>query len=817
MLGTYIAIPIQISAQEFLEQDLLSDQISEEIQQVDHANDNQSDETNNVIDLDETESSEPITEKEDNDEQFDVQEDLIEDEVKVEEDGEASDVVPNRNEGYSHIESSPGIVVVTTPIDATIETLVTYLDEYFLSTAIQSLTVHGMIDTGINSSWDLSFGLSKFTGMSYLELVDVETVGQGSIMSLFSLRELYLPKAKTLGSLAFWGNSSLIKLNAPMVDTVGENVFYGVSNLEIMIMPSWHNIRSLSGLSAESEGPTTSLKEISTGNFDSNFSVDTFPNVTKQTVNTKNSTIQASQNYIIFSGVEELVVSGPISIYASSFHGYPTSVISMSSETLTGVNLSAFTSLQEIDFDEQLTNVFANSFAGTKLETLRLSSVVNNVNENTFSGAEYLKEIYLPRVNISNLPNNLNLPGNLELLGTTSSRLGGFQSIANNNPSVLFAATESNEALPLEDTEIVVGGSETLKTDLSSYILNEDLSQTAFELTQNWFFEDSLIGIADTYTITDMNQSNVGTYHYSVNLTPTGDATYSGSRESRRAQIDISNEVQFESDFSINSVVGELQELKLPFTSNVTNINSTIQITVPNSLKVDEENIELFLDNSSSSLPLGATVTMVDQVITISNFPLLVGFKYHINLSLMPIAISEQDDEIKVEFRGNYDPLKLSGDVLITSGDFKVSIPDQIKFEEVSLDFSSIQSIIKKENQLEIDITSFTALEESWEIMVSATPFFNTDNQMVDEDIISLIYYDNGHLINLTEQMLLSSGSFSGQLDYDFRTGTWENHSYVLTQLEEEGFQVLVGNDYYKLESQQSYTTELNFTIQYSP
>lgn len=811
ILGSYVASPIQITAQEVLEQELISEQVLEEPQQIDNESYHEVQEADNSVELGQKDVSDLTPEMSDNkDEIVDIAEVLVEDPE------DAFDVAVYSTDGYSHVESLPGVVVVTTPSDATMETLATYLEDYFQSTAIRSLTIHGMIDTGTNDNSDQSFGLSTFTGLSYLEMVDLESVGISSLMNLSNLNEIYLPKVKSIGAMAFWMTDSLIKFNAPLVEEVGMNAFFGVPNLEVLIAPNWNDIDT-SSLGLDIMGGSSSVKEISTGTFSSTTSIDYFSNLEKQTVNTTNGSLIQNTNYIIFPGVRELTVTGATSLYARAFRGYPESIKYLSSDTLTVANLTDFVNLESIDFDERLTSIWPNAFRGTKIETLRLSNLVFNLHETSFAGAEYLREVYLPRVNIAYLPDTLNLPNSLEIIGTTSDRLGSFQGIANDNPSVLFAATESNESLPLEDKQIIIGETEILETDLSNYILNEDLSQTAFEVTKDWFFEGVLIGTSDTYAISNMNQSNVGAYHYSVNLTPKGNGTYSGSRESRRAQIDIVNEIHFDPDFSVSSVVGELQDLEISFTSNVTNISSSFQIVVPESLKIDDENIEIYLDNFSSSLPLRATVTVEDRVITVSNFALLVGFNYHIDIPIMPIAVSEQTDEIQVEFRGGFDPVKVTGDVMITQGEFNVSIPSQIDFEEVSLDFSSIQSSIKKVNPLDIDITSFTAQEESWEIMVSATPFVRTDNLEVDEDSLRLIYKENGYMFNLSEEISMASGSFSGQLDYDFRTDTWENHSYVLTQLEEEGFHVIVGNEYYKLESQQVYTTELNFTIQYSP
>lgn len=824
ILVSYVVSSIQITAQDILAQESISDQVLEESQQVEREPYIQGEEADESIDIDETDESDLTLEINNNEDgRVIFPEELIEESADASdiEDYEVSaDVEVVSTDGYSHVETSPGTVVATTPNDATLESLVDYLDEYFQVTAIKSLTVQGMISSGSNENYNSSFGLARFTELSYLEMTDLETVGQGALLFLSNLSELYLPKVTTIGPLAFWNNSSMLKINAPLVEVVEMNAFYGVTTLEVLNTPSWYDIDvMLSALGGSSE----SLKEISISNFsfkNQMVHASTFPNVEKQTINKaphEDTRLRPHMNHLVFENVTELIVNGFTTVVSTELPGDYSNVRKYSSNTLTAVYLSGFTSLEEIDFDDKLVSLWADTFSGTKIETLRLSSLRLNMNTNAFRGAEYLKEIYLPVIRDTEAAGLVNLPNNVEIVGTTSTRLTDFQNTLDANPNVLFAATESNESLALEDKQITIGGSETLKLDFSNYILNEDLSLTAFELTQNWFFEDELIGTSDTYTITNMNQSNVGEYHYSVNIIPTGGAIYSGSRESRKAQVDIVNEISFTSDFSVNSVVGELINLEVLFKSNVTNMNASFQLIVPEPLKVDDELIDIYLDNSSSSLPLGAIVTFEENVITISNFPLLVGFNYHIDIPIMPIAISEQLDEIQIEFIGNYDPLVVSGEVLITPGEFNVYIPNQIDFEEVSLDSSSIQSIIQKENTLDIGISSFTAQEESWEIMVSATPFLTRDNQQIGEESICLIYKENGNILNLSEEISFASGSFSGKLDYNFRTDTWENTSHVLTELEEEGFHVLVGNDYYKLESKQSYTTEVNFTIQYSP
>lgn len=818
MLGSYVASPIQITAQEVLAPESISEQIVDEPQQLEDELYTEGEETGRLIELEETDGSALIPEMSDNvDEEIMFSEELIEESSNVsddEDDEVAADIEAFSADGYSHVETSPGVVVVTTPSDATLANLVTYLEEHFLRTDIQSLTVHGMVDTGAYSGSDVVDGIltTSFIGISYLEFVDLEIVGRQALNSVPGLTELYLPKATTIGERGIARNSQLKTINAPLVEVVEANAFWDLVSLEVLIMPNWQGVSQSSAIMN-----TVMLKEISTGGFESTFPIDAFPSVKKQTINTTDGVLSQNTNYIIFPSVRELTVTGARTLYAGAFRGYPESVKYLSSDTLRLVNLTDFVNLESIDFDERLTSLWPNAFRGTKIETLRLSNVVLNLRETSFAGAEYLREVYLPRVSIDHLPDTLDLPNSLEIIGTTSDRLDSFQGISNDNPSVLFAATESNESLPLEDKQIIIGETEILETDLSNYILNEDLSQTAFELNQNWFFENELIGNTETYAITNMNQSNVGAYHYSVNIIPTGEATYSGSRESRKAQIDIVNEISFTSDFSVNSVIGELKNLEILFTSNITNMNTSFQIVVPESLKVDAANIEVYLDNASSYLPLGATVTIEDSAVIITNFPLLSGFNYHINIPIMPIAVSEQNEEIKIDFLGNFDPLEISGEVMIASGEFNVSIPDQINFEETSLNFSSIQSVIQKVNPLDIEITSFTAQEESWEIMVSATPFMNTENQEIGEEAIRLVYKENGDMHSLSEEISLAKGSFSGKLDYDFQTDAWSNTSHILTELEEEGLHVLVGNDYYKLESQQSYTTEVTFTIQYSP
>lgn len=818
IFGSYVAGPIQVSAQDVLAQELTSEQVLEETQKIESEPYSEGEEENS-IDLEETDvldsSSEMI---EIVDEEIMFSEELTEESSDVsdnDDEEEATHIEAFSADGYSHVETSPGIVVVTTPSDATMETLVDYLDEHFQSTDINSLTVQGMTNTGRNGSYISSWGLANFTELSYLEMADLETVGDGALLFLSKLIELYLPKVTTIGALAFWNNSSLLKLDAPLVEEVGLNAFFGVTNLEVLITPSWDNVEEEAGFYS-GFGPTASLTEISTGYFTTSFPIAAFPNVKKQTINGVQSTQDTTKQYIIFENVTELVVDGLTIMTTLSLSGDFSNVKSISSNSLIAANLSGFTNLEEIDFDERLEIVFENSFSGTKIENLRLSRA-RDVRVNAFGGAEHLKEIYLPNINAADAAGIVNLPDNVEIVGTTSTRLSDLQNALAANPNVLFAATESDVSLPLDDKQITVGAAVTLTSDFSNYILNKDFSQTAFELSQNWFFANELIGDSETYEITNMNQSNVGYYYYSVNIISTGEATYSGSRESRKALINIVNEISFTSDFSVNSVIGELQNLEILFTSNVTNMNSSFQIVVPESLKVDDENIELYLDNASSSLALGAIATIEDRVVTITNFPLLSGFNYHINIPIMPIAVSEQAEELKIEFWGNFDFLEISGEVMIASGDFNVSIPDQINFGETSLDFSSIQSAIQKVNPLDIEITSFTAQEESWEIMVNATPFINTENQEIGQEAIRLVYKENGDMHSLSEEISLARGSFSGKLDYDFQTDAWSNTSYVLTELEEEGFHVLVGNDYYKLGSQQSYTTKLNFTIQYSP
>ncbi|TPE08090.1 hypothetical protein FJO98_00025 [Enterococcus sp. PF-2] len=823
ILASYVTAPVQISAQESLDEMEAAELVEESTELLDETF---SDESNEIQDLVESEETEDLDAVEKND----SRQDLLDSEVEAENDSdsknendeeEEEDLTSDSysNDGYSHVETEPGVVAATTPSDATIPQLIEYLEQHYSSDDITSLTVYGMVETGANEGYLSDFGLAKFTRLSYLEMVDLETVNDGALYSLYSLSELHLPKVKTIGSLALWSNRSLLTLNAPLVEEVGGNAFYEVSNLEVLITPMW----TVQLSSIMFEGPAISLKEISTANFSSGFTADAFPNVVKQTINTPtlgagwNWPIRDRGTWIVFSGVEELTVTGARQLYndGSSLTGDLSNVKSLSSDTLTAVNLSDFSNLVEIDFDEQLTTIWPNSFSNTKLERLNLTRLIN-WDANSFVNAEFLKEVYVPSITATVIPSAMNLPSNLEVIGTTSARLSGFQDIANDNPSVLFAATESSERLPLEDQKIGVGDSSTLISDLSSYILNDDLSQTSFELTTNWFYEGELISASDTHSITNMSQNDVGKYHYSVELTPTGSATYSGGRESRIAQIDIIDEINFTSDFTIESVVGELQELIIPFTSNQTNMFSTLQIYIPKSIQVDEQNIQVYLDNGSP-LPLNPTVSIENEVITISNYPLLTGFNYHISIPAMPIAISKESDIVSVEFNGNYEPLVASGEVLITSGEFKVAIPELIFFEEVSLNSSSIRTTIEKENQLDIDITSFTGQAESWEILVSASSFRNEDNEKIDESTMRMIYIENDHSFDLTEELFLSSGSFDGSLSYNFQDQTWENNSQKVSQLEDEGFHVFIGEDYYKLEDNHIYTTELNFTIQYSP
>lgn len=823
ILASYVTTPVQISAQESLDEMEAAELVEESTESLDEPFSDGADEIQDLVDFEETEDMDAV-------EKNDALQDIVDSDLEVENDTDRKDESDEEedltsesysDDGYSHVETELGVVSATTPSDATIPQLIEYLEQHYNSEGITSLTVYGMIETGANEEFLSDFGLAKFTTLSYLQMVDVETVNNGALLNLYNLTELHLPKVKVIGDLAMWDNRSLLTFNAPLVEAVGINAFYQVSNLEVLITPMW----TVGASSILFDGPTNSLKEISAANFSSGFSTDTFPNVTKQTINTPsiwdNWNWPASDNgtWIVFSGVEELTVTGAATLYANgvSLTGDLSNVRSLSSDTLRGVSLSDFPNLVEIDFEERLTGLYTNAFSGTKIESLNLSSMTtSNVPESAFAGANYLKEVYFPSLRSDSIPSPLNLPESLEIIGTGSMALGSFQETLINNSSVLFVDTESSGRLPLEDQQIGIGGSATLTSDLSSYILNDDLSQTSFELATNWFYEGELISASDTHSITNMSQNDVGKYNYSVDLTPTGSATYSGGRESRIAQIDIIDEINFTSDFSIESVVGELQELNIPFTSNQTNMFSTLQISIPDSIQVDEQNIQVYLDNGSP-LPLNPTVSIENEVITISNYPLLTGFNYHISIPAMPIAVSKETDIVSVEFNGNYEPLITSGKVLITSGEFKVAIPDLIFFEEVALDSSSVRSTIEKENQLDIDITSFTGQEESWEILVSASSFRNEANEEIGESTMRMVYIDNDRSFDLAEELFLTSGSFDGSINYNFQDQTWENNSQKVSQLKDEGFHVFIGDDYYKLEDNHNYTTELTFTIQYSP
>ena len=205
ILGSYVGSPIQVSAQDVLAQEFTSEQVLEETQKIESEPYYEGEEDNS-IELEETDVLDSSPEMIENvDEEIIFSEELTEESSNIsdnEDDEVDVDIEAFSADGYSYVETSPGVVVVTTPSDATIETLVDYLDEYFQSTDINSLTVQGMINTGSNESYISSWGLVNFTELSYLEMADLETVGDGALLFLSNLKELYFPKVTTIGALA---------------------------------------------------------------------------------------------------------------------------------------------------------------------------------------------------------------------------------------------------------------------------------------------------------------------------------------------------------------------------------------------------------------------------------------------------------------------------------------------------------------------------------------------------------------------------------------------------------------------------------------
>jgi len=816
ILSTYLITPLQISAREIEngqeQTTYLIEQEEKKIFETEEA----------VLDsleidvLDSAEIAEMIDSKE---ESAELEEDaeISEEESELASDELETETMVDRSDGYSHVESSAGVIVVTTPADATVETLAEYLKEYFQDGEVDSLTVKGMKDTGEGSNRE-GFGLAYFSSIVYLELSDVENVGQAAIIHVNNLTEIYLPSAKVIGPIAFWGCNSLLKLTAPVVEEIGINAFYDVGKLEILYTPEWHMTSDALSLFGEySFGPRDSLEEVTIKSLSENeFNVNTLSNVEKLTLT---SSIydgwSDSNSFLVFSNTSELNLPNITRLGEWWENSDNLTVINAESVKALGTrSLASLPNVKKIELPalESLENPYV--FEGSGFIELIFPSLTAISNKDAFSNAESLIEIYIPKVN--EIEDGLRFSQSVELIGTSSSKLNILESVVNEYPSILIAATETNDLLFLEDRQIFESNSETLTSDLSAYILNEDLSQTRFDLSYNWFFEETLIGDSSTYTINNMAQNNVGGYQYSVSLTSKGASLYSGIRVSRRAQIDIIKEIVFTSDFAVSSSIGELQETEIHFTSNSTNINATIQISIPDSIVVDVRNIEVYLDNNGMDVPLGVTAIMENQVISIATFPLIAGFNYHIVVPLMPIGLSDSD-RIGVRVDCLYGSVETSGTVVITSGEFTVSIPNQIRFEEVSLDNSSINSTIEKQSQLTIDLKSFTGLHETWEIMVQAAPFVDSYNQVVDESSMRLVYKEGDQILDLSEALLLSSGKFTGDISYDFQTDLWENNTQEVKQLQEEGFHIHIGNDYYKLQENQVYTTEMTFTIQYSP
>lgn len=686
-------------------------------------------------------------------------------------------------------------------------------------TTIKSITLAGV--TSLSGSIILHSVLGKYTSLEYFELRDVVSLGNYSLSGASSIEHLYLPKAESIGTGALRGMSNLNRLEAPEVTSIGSGNFdQGYNRLNYLITPKWGNIDQ----NLFDDYAKGTLLELSSGSFSSpGMSGSEFQALRKQTINrdpgNSASSIAYSDGYTVFINVRELIVRDFSELRSNQLNGSSVSVVSLSSDSITSVNLQVgFDNLSNIDFDEQLTALSSRSFAGTQITTLNLASLKSVSTNQILTDATALKEVYLPSLTTYTSISKFDIPSNLKFVGLSSSNIDIFRGwLSTVSPSTLFAVTDEI-TLPLRDREIPAGETVTLEADLSSFMLNDSFENTEFSAEYTWYFEGTEVGDDASYTISNMNESNSGSYNYRVNIKGSTGLSFSTSLESEKAQVGLEEEeVYFTSNFSVNSVVGDLQELEVPFKSNVTNSNSTFTISIPESLKVDDENIEIYLTNFSSVVPLGVTVVLVDQVITISNFSLIAGVNYYINIPIMPISLSEQTDEIKVEFLGNSSPVEVFGEVSIASGEFNVSIPNQINFGEVSIDSSHINSNIEKIDPLNIDVISFTGIEETWEIMVSATPFKNQDGKEIDENIIRLVYHQDEDVKNLSDELLFSKGSFTGKLSYDFQTNLWENNSFIISQMQHEGFKIFVGNEYYKLEEKQLYTAEVNFAIQYSP
>ncbi|WP_430617389.1 hypothetical protein IGI86_002652 [Enterococcus sp. AZ188] len=801
LLSSYVTSPVQIIAQEISERE----SVTEDVTQTSELIENQEE----VIHEKKLKSESIFDFKNDSDEETELI-DLEDSNFEI-----SKAIVESSGMRNNHEEVS-----ITTGSSATLSTMTDSLIAIGVDiTKIKKLTVKGM--TSVSGPW-LGLGhtiLANYTSLEYLELSDVVTVGSYAFSGAASVIELYLPKALSIGTGALRGMNNINRLEAPEVRSISAGNFdRGNNTLMYLITPKWGNI-DVNLFDAFAQG---TLYELSSGSFNTILGASVFSALRKQTINRNvgnaGTTLDLGGIYTTFINVRELTVNDFSAMNANNVWGQHTGLIeSVSSDSLTEVNFgNKFPNLSKIDFEEKLTVVRNSAFSGTKITTLNLKSV-GLLEPNGFLGAAALKEVFLPSLP-SLVSGATTIPASLKFVGLSSSNLEIFRATAIANPSTLFAVTEK-VTLPLRDRIVPAGLAAMLEADFSSFMLNDSFESTEFSAEYLWYFEGNVIGDSANYLISDMNESNVGSYSYGVNIKGTTGLSFETSLVSETAQVDLQKaQVEFMSDFSISSAIGNLEELSITFKSNTASSNPRFEIYIPEFLTIDLHNIKLVQVLFGEALQ-SATYTFDNQVLSISDFSLIGDeVDYRIDIPIMPIGLNSENEKIQVKYSGHdFQSVQASGEISIESGEFKVSIPNIINFGEVSISSSHINSSIEKVDQLDIDIISFTGIEESWEIMVSATPFKNKDGKEIDEGIIRLVYQQDEDLKSLSDELLFSEGYLSGNLSYDFQTNLWENNSHVISQMQHEGFKIFVGNEYYKLEEKQSYTAEVNFTILYSP
>ncbi len=720
--------------------------------------------------------------------------------------------------GFSHEETSPGVLSVITPMNATISEVVNYLKGYFQATELVELTIHGMTATGEVNYGDTVNGLGYFNQLRKVQCMDLLIVNQSGLSGIARLEELLLPKVECIEALGLADNQSLLKVEIPLCTDIGVNTFWNVGRLEELVASSWEPT-VLSALGREIHGTTESLKIIDSKRIvttTSGLVTESFPNLEQQTI--RETTRLDEDTGVIFENISRLILPEVTVVDQSWMKTSSIEYIGLHPSKNITIKENAFsnvTSLREIDADFVVA-AGANAFYGTTIEKADFFGSVSgeklaatNFNSDSFLGAEQLTEIHLPNIG-EGVDYSFRLADSVELVTTPNViTLRQFTHMIADSTHALFMNRDESLVLKLVDEPIVYGETKLLEASLNEFVLNETLSTTNFEIRIAWFYNHAPTGFGNTLTI-----DSGGFYQYEVTLINrlTQEQTI---RHSRTASIEVINEIDFFKTRNYTEMIGTASEWTFEWVANKTIESAQISLELPKEITVNNQAIVLESVNTKQRT-IVEQYMIVDNQLILSDLQLSNGEHYKLFVPIMPTALkAEGTHELNIAVEGGQ-TLRTSYLSTIQGGGFNLVVSEQMTFNEQGLDQNDIHTLISKKQNFELTMTDFRGIQDNWKLSVQAQNFKNSSGEEVPRSALNLVYRENEEIHTLDYPLLLVEQQME-KISYDFELDSWQNAQFDLQHTTSDGFLIQVGESYHLLTDYETYQAEIIFNIEFSP